>query len=95
MAECPEHTKTRELIIKVDESSKSAHHRLDEHKDMLDKHSSQIDSLVKSDSTNTANINNLICKIDGLINTIKWMIGLLVPTLLTIIGLLITVFVKR
>jgi hypothetical protein len=95
MDHCQKHTETRELIKEVESGTKSAHHRLDDHQVILSKHSSQLDALIANDSRNSANIVNLICRIDGLIATIKWMIGIMVPTLISIIGMLISLFLRK
>jgi|GEM_PF-5899799 len=95
MEHCLQHTETREMIKEVESDAKSAHRRLDEHHIKLEKHSTQLDLLIANDSKNSTNIHNLIMRIDGLINTIKWMIGILVPTLLSIIGMLISFFLKK
>lgn len=79
-----------ERLIKVEESVKSAHRRIDDTEDRLNKDEGKIDGLCTANASNVNSIKNLCEKIDGLIGTIKWFIGLAV----TICGLLIGLFVK-
>jgi hypothetical protein len=43
---CEQHTETREKLAEIDSSTKSAHHRIDDHKRRLDMHDEQIDKLI-------------------------------------------------
>ncbi len=67
------------------------HRRIDEKLDVHDKrlneHAKQLDDLSVSDAKNTTEINNLCKQIGDLVNTIRWLIGILiVPMLGGIIG---------
>ena len=83
-----------ERLIKVEESVKSAHKRIDSTEERLDKDENTIDLLCTSNATNTGAIRNLCEKIDGLISTIKWFIGLAITLILGIAGILVTVLAR-
>jgi hypothetical protein len=83
-----------ERLVKVEESVKSAHIRISEAETRLDKDEEKIDGLCSSNATNTGAIRNLCEKIDGLIGTIKWFIGLAITLILGIAGLFISVLAR-
>jgi hypothetical protein len=83
-----------ERLVKVEESVKSAHIRVSEAETRLDKGEEKIDLLCTSNATNTTAIGHLCQKIDGLIGTIKWFIGLAVTLILGIAGLFISVLAR-
>lgn len=83
-----------ERLIKVEESVKSAHKRIDEGEARQDKTDEKVDMLCSSNATNTGAIKNLCEKIDGLISTIKWFIGLAITLILGIAGILVTVLAR-
>jgi tetrahydromethanopterin S-methyltransferase subunit G len=83
-----------ERLVKVEESVKSAHHRLNEHDTRLDKGEEKIDMLCSESAVNTGAIKNLCEKIEGLIGTIKWFIGLAITLILGIAGILVSVLVR-
>jgi hypothetical protein len=82
-------------IAELGQSAKSAHHRLDGNDKRLDAHDEQIKELSCAKASNEQIVKSLCDKLDGLINTIKWLIGLLVPSMLTLAGLMITVLIKK
>ena len=79
---CENHQDTREKLTEVIASAKSAHHRLDTHEIWFKERDDKIDSLEKSDATNTNEIKNLCKNIANLVTAIKWFIGIII----TIIG---------
>lgn len=79
-----------ERIAKVEESVKTAHRRIDDAEERLDKDEEKIDGLCTANSANVQSIQNLCDKIDGLISTIKWFIGIAI----SICGLLTAILVR-
>jgi len=74
-----------------DEICKERHKRVDErlatHETRLNAHAKQLDDLSISDATNKTEISSLCKQIADLVNTIKWLIGILVvPVIGGIIG---------
>jgi len=51
-------------------------HQLETHEKRINNHSERLDRLEQEQSEFRANIGNLIQKVDSLINTLKWLIGL-------------------
>jgi hypothetical protein len=88
---CEQHVETREKLAEIDASTKSAHYRIDGLEERFDKAGAKLDKLSCSDSTNTQAIKELCNKIDGLVNTIKWFIGLGVTFILGLGGLVVDV----
>lgn len=69
------------------ERHKSIDKRLDTQDTRLNAHAQQLDQLIVSDATNKTAIGNLCKQIADLVNTIRWLIGILVvPILGGIIG---------
>jgi len=64
-------------IAELKSSTKQAHHRLDEHEDRFSKIEPRISELEKCQARATENITNLCNRIDGLITTIRWSVGIL------------------
>jgi hypothetical protein len=91
---CDNHTETREILKEVEASTKSAHHRIDSLEGRLGKDEAKIDTLTCSDSTNTQAIKELCNKIDGLVNTIKWFIGLGVTLILGIGSIAVAILLR-
>lgn len=60
------------------EKHKRIDERLETHEKRLNSHSEELDRLSLSDTRNSTQIDNLCDKIDGLITTNKWFIGLIV-----------------
>jgi archaellum component FlaC len=60
------------------EKHKRVDERLETHEKRLNNHSDELDRLSTSDTRNSTQIDNLCNKIDGLITTNKWFIGLIV-----------------
>jgi len=82
MANCDNHTQTREQITEITEKVKVAHNRLNEHEKRLDDMDVKIDYLQKSDATNTNEIKNLCSQIGsqtkaiwGLVSSIGLMLA--------------------
>lgn len=80
-----------ERITRVEESTKSAHHRLDTMEKRMDESDDKLENLCSANAVNTGSIKNLCEKIDGLIGTIKWFIGLAITLILGIAGLFLSV----
>lgn len=57
---------------------KSVDERFDRHEKWLGEHEEKIDELQKSDVKNTTEIQNLCKQIADLVNTLRWLIGILV-----------------
>jgi chromosome segregation ATPase len=76
-----------------EELCKERHKAIDEklgvHNTRLNNHVGRLDTLEQDGREIKTQINNLIKSIDSLVSTMKWLIGLSVPTILTIIGLLL------
>ncbi len=51
-------------------------HQIDIHEKRINDHSERLDKLEQEQSEFRANIGNLIQRVDSLINTLKWLIGL-------------------
>ena len=82
----------------MDELCKEKHEQIkskfQHHEAWLSEHEKQIDCLAKSDATNTANISNLCHQIKDLVTSIRWVIGLMIPTVISIAGLAIAIWKK-
>ena len=82
----------------MDELCKEKHEQIkgkfQHHEDWLSEHEKQIDCLTKSDATNTANISNLCRQIKDLVASIRWVIALMIPTVVSIAGLAIAIWKK-
>jgi hypothetical protein len=59
------------------------------HDDKLTNHVERLDCLEQDGREHKTQITNLIISIDNLVSTMKWLIGLSVPTILVILGLLL------
>jgi hypothetical protein len=70
---------------------KEMHKNLDDkiqgHETWLKEHEVKIDILNKNDAVNTTTITNLCEQIKNLVVSIRWVIGLLVPTIISLLGL--------
>jgi len=71
------------------ERHKTIDEKLEVHDTRLNNHAGRLDTLEQDGREIKTQINNLIKSIDSLVSTMKWLIGLSVPTVLTIIGLLL------
>ncbi len=80
----------KEVISLGNELCRTKHIRIDEklntHERRLNNHGERIDQLEQHKSRIEVMVENLFAKIDGLIVTMRWFMGLLVPAIL---GLLI------
>lgn len=63
------------------EKHKALDEKLFRHEKWLGEHETKIDRLTTSDATNTQAIKELCKKIDDLVGTIKWLIGVSITTL--------------
>jgi len=77
MQHCEQHTEKCEDIARAKLSAESAHDRIDAHETWLTGIDNTLDVLVKSDTKHTMAIDNLCKRIDGLISSIKWLIGMM------------------
>lgn len=59
------------------------------HEQRLNKHGERLDAIEIECKESAVQIKNLIKSIDSLVTTLKWMIGIAVPSLLTVLGLLL------
>jgi hypothetical protein len=59
---------------------------LDEHKDRLDGHSKRLDTLEVENGSLKTEMKNVCLKIESLINTIKWGLGIFVTIVLFILS---------
>lgn len=75
-----------DLCKKVQENFKET---LKTHETRLNNHGDRLDVLEQDGRDAKVQIVNLIKSIDGLVSTMKWLIGLLVPTIVAIVGLLL------
>lgn len=64
------------ILADHESSIRSAHKRLDGNEKRFDCLDDKVDKLERSDERNAANIGNLCNRIDGLITTIKWAMGI-------------------
>ena len=64
-------------LAELDSSGRSAHKRIDGAERRLDSLDCKVDKLERSDERNATNIGNLCARIDGLITTIKWAMGII------------------
>jgi hypothetical protein len=73
-----------------DERHKAVDEKLNRHERWLGEHEGKLDTLSKSDATNTQSIKELCGKISELVTTIRWLIGLLIgPVIVAAIGFFI------
>lgn len=63
--------------------------KLATHEKRLNKHGERLDQIEIECKESAVQIKNLIKSIDSLVTTLKWMIGIAVPSLLTVLGLLL------
>jgi hypothetical protein len=71
------------------EKHKALEEKIDLHNKRLNRHGERLGMIDKEITESQVQIKNLVKSIDALVTTLKWMIGLAVPSLLTVIGLLI------
>ena len=88
---CENHTETRELLREIEASAKSAHHRIDGVEEKVENQGNRITDLSCTSSANEKVVISLCEKLDGLISMIKWVIGICVPSVIAIAGLLIAI----
>lgn len=70
-----------------EEKHKNIDKALDEHENRLNSHSNRLDKLEQRGARVDEKLENLIDRVDGLIGTLRWVIALMVPTLISLIGL--------
>ena len=63
--------------------------KLANHEMRLNKHGERLDDIEIECKESAVQIKNLVKSIDSLVTTLKWLIGIAVPSLLTVLGLLI------
>lgn len=63
--------------------------KLANHEKRLNIHGERLDAIEIECKESAVQIKNLIKSIDSLVTTLKWMIGIAVPSLLTVLGLLL------
>jgi hypothetical protein len=80
---CEQHVETREKIIEIDASTKSAHHRIDDHKRRLDMHDEQIGILGKTDERQAVQIDNVCKQMGGLTKAIWFFASCVFGTLVS------------
>jgi DNA repair ATPase RecN len=68
---------------------KAVDEKLNLHEKRLNSHSERLDTIEQDGREYKVQISNLCTQVANLVNTIKWLIGLSVPAILTIIGLLL------
>ena len=88
MEYCDSHTKNAERITAVEESVKTAHRRITDVEGIVEKHDDKLEALCSANASNINSIQNLCEKIDGLVSTIKWFIGLAVSICGLLVGIL-------
>lgn len=79
-------TYNEELCKKIQERFDE---KLNTHEKRLNNHSERLDTIEQDGREYNVQIANLCTQVSNLVNTLKWLIGLSVPAILTIIGLLL------
>jgi hypothetical protein len=72
-----------EVVAKdvCEEKHKQINEKFDRHEKWIGEHEMKIDTLTKSDTKNSTQIEDLCGKIGDLVSTIRWLIGLVIGTL--------------
>ena len=65
-----------------------------EHDKTLEEYDKRLRRVENESSANDIEVKNLVKAVNSLVSTLKWGIGLLVPTMLTVIGLVISTLSK-
>jgi len=76
-------------LAELKSSTKQAHHRLDEHEDRFSKIEPRLSELEKCQARATESITNLCNRIDGLIVSIRWAVGIFLAAGLSTIAAVI------
>lgn len=94
MEHCQAHVETRELLKGNMESTKSAHHRIDKIEKTLDCHEEQLNKLTVTGAGLNERLDNLVERLDRLISTTKWFIGIGITIILAVLGFTLNIIIK-